>query len=96
MTQTAFRLKTRVLPGHRIEVVAPEIAEGVDIELIVLPPSTESSELQKTESADTLEALQNKVSFLDFVQTVAPGPRPFATWEAYEHALQEEKQAWER
>jgi len=37
-----------------------------------------------------------RVSFLDFVQTVAPGPRPFATWEAYEHALQEEKQAWDR
>ena len=85
MTQTALRLKTKVLPGHRIEVVAPELKEGQDIELIVLSPD-----------GGSLSEPQERVSLLDFVKTVTPGPRPFDTWEEYERALQEEKDAWER
>ncbi len=85
VTQTTIRLKTKVLPGHRIEVVAPELEEGQDIELIVLP----DVEVSSTEP-------EERVSLLDFVKTVTPGPRPFATWREYERALQEEKEAWKR
>ena len=33
MSQTAIRLKTRVLPGHRIEVTAPELCNSVVSEI---------------------------------------------------------------
>lgn len=32
MVQTAIRLTTKVLPGKRIEVTAPELVEGDDVE----------------------------------------------------------------
>lgn len=38
---TALRLNTTVLPGHRIEVVAPELPEGAQVELIVTDSSVE-------------------------------------------------------
>ena len=38
---TALRLNTTVLPGHRIEVVAPELLEGARVELIVTDSSVE-------------------------------------------------------
>ena len=34
--QTAMRLQTTVLPGGRIEVTAPELPEGDQVELIIL------------------------------------------------------------
>ena len=39
--QTALRLTTTVLSGHRIEVVAPELPEGACVDLIVTNPSAE-------------------------------------------------------
>ncbi|MBI2301341.1 MAG: hypothetical protein HYU66_20730 [Armatimonadetes bacterium] len=35
----ALRLRTTVLPGHRVEFVAPELAEGGEVEVIVLVPA---------------------------------------------------------
>jgi hypothetical protein len=32
---TALHFNTTVLPGHRIEITAPELAEGTSVELIV-------------------------------------------------------------
>src|SRR5689334_21901434 len=34
--QTALRLQTTVLPGQRIEITAPELPEGGQVELIIL------------------------------------------------------------
>lgn len=39
--QTALRLTTTVLSGHRIEVTAPELPEGACVDLIVTDPSVE-------------------------------------------------------
>jgi hypothetical protein len=36
--QAALRVETTVLPGHRLEVSAPELPEGVKVEVIVLVP----------------------------------------------------------
>ncbi|HLK55323.1 MAG TPA: hypothetical protein VKU00_02085 [Chthonomonadaceae bacterium] len=38
---TTLRLNTTVLPGHRIEVTAPELPEGACVELIVTDPAVE-------------------------------------------------------
>jgi hypothetical protein len=36
--QTALRLETTILPGHRLEISAPELPEGARVEVIVLWP----------------------------------------------------------
>ena len=33
----ALRVTTRVLPGHRVEIVAPELTDGEAVEVVVTP-----------------------------------------------------------
>jgi len=43
--QTALRLNTTVLSGHRIEITAPELPEGADVEIVIaLPVGREQSD----------------------------------------------------
>ena len=79
--QPALRLETTVLPGHRLEVSAPELPEGVKVEVIVVLPE---------------QPEPRRVSMLEFLESLPPGPRAFPTWEEYEKHLREEKNAWER
>ena len=81
--QAALRLETTVLPGHRLEITAPELPEGARVEVIVLLPA-------KPEP--------RRISVLEFLESLPPGPSPraFPTWEEYERHLQEEKDSWDR
>ncbi len=79
--QTTLRVQTIVLPGHRLEVSAPELPEGAKVEVIVVLP----------------EDLQPRFrSALEFLQSLPPGPRAFKSWDEYERHLQEERNSWER
>jgi hypothetical protein len=79
--QPALRLETTVLPGHRLEITAPELPDGARVEAIVV-----LLEKPKPEFGSVLE----------FLESLPPGPRAFPTWEEYEQHLREEKDAWER
>lgn len=79
--QSTLRMETTVLPGHRLELTAPELPEGAKVEVIVVLPS--SSEPQFA-------------SALEFLQSLPPGPRAFKTWDEYEQHLREERNSWER
>ena len=79
--QSALRLETTVLPGHRLEVSAPELPEGVKVEVIVVLPDKPEPRFR---------------SALGFLESLPPGPRAFPTWEEYEQHLREEKNAWDR
>lgn len=79
--QAALRLETTILPGHRLEVSAPELPEGAKVEVIVLLP-----EMPKPKFGSALE----------FLESLPPGPRAFKTWEEYERHLQEERDSWDR
>jgi hypothetical protein len=81
LMQAAIRLETTVLPGHRLEITAPELPEGARVEVIVVLPAQSTSSFG---------------SALDFLESLPPGPRAFKTWEEYERHLQEERNAWER
>jgi hypothetical protein len=81
--QSALRLETTVLPGHRLEVSAPELPDGATVEVIVLLP--EKPEPRRTSMIEFLQSLPS-----------SPSPRAFKTWEEYEQFLREEKDAWER
>lgn len=42
--QAALRLETTVLPGHRLEITAPELPEGARVEVIVVLPAQPASD----------------------------------------------------
>jgi hypothetical protein len=79
--QTALRLETTVLPGNRLEISDPGLPEGVQVEVIVVLPE---------------KPKPPRISMLEFVESLPPGPRAFPTWEEYERHLREEKNAWDR
>ena len=79
--QSALRMETTVLPGHRLEVTARELPEGVKVELIVVLP-------EKPAPA--------RRSMLEFLATLPPGPLLFNTPEDANRYIQEERDSWER
>ena len=76
-----LRIETTVLPGHRIEISAPELPEGAKVEVTVVVP-----EQRKTPFPSALE----------FLESLPPGPRAFKTWDEYEQHLREERNSWDR
>ena len=80
--QTALRTETTVLPGNRVEISAPELPVGAKVEVIVVLPQP--------------AAPAPKMSMIELLKSLPPGPRAFDTWEEYERFLQEEKNSWER
>ena len=78
--QTALRLETTVLPGHRIEVIARQLPEGAKVELIVVLP-------EKPAPA--------RRPMLEFLATLPPGPLLFKTPQEVTRYLQEERDSWE-
>ena len=79
--QPTVRLKTTILPGHRLELSAPELPDGAKVEVIVLLPDN---------------SIPQFGSALEFLESLPPGPRAFKTWEEYEQHLREERNSWER
>ena len=77
---TTLRLETTVLPGHRVEVIAPELPEGMPVEVIVVPS----------------RAATQRQSMLEFLKTLPPGPLVFKTPKEVDEYLQEERNAWDR
>ena len=79
--QTALRLETTVLSGHRLEIIAPELPEGAKVEVIVVLPE---------------KPQPRRMSMLEFLATLPPGPLLFKTPAEANRSLQEERDSWER
>jgi hypothetical protein len=79
--RTALHLETTIRPGHRLELTSPDLPEGARVEVTVVVLE---------------EPKPRRLSMLEFLETLPPGPRAFKTWEEYEKHLREEKDAWER
>lgn len=79
--QAALLLKTTFLPGHRLEVAAPELPEGAKVEVIIVLPEKLPSHC---------------ISVVEFLESLPPGPRAFKTWEEYELHLRKERDSWDR
>lgn len=84
--QTALKVTTHVLPGHRLEIIAPELTEGRAVEVFVVMP--EPDRLAVPETA--------RMSLLEFLDSLPPGPRSASTWEEIERNLQEDRDSWDR
>ena len=79
--QTALRLETTILPGHRLELSAPELPEGFKVEVIVVLPATPPP---------------RRRSMLEFLATLPPGPLLLKTPEDAKRYIQEERDSWDR
>jgi hypothetical protein len=79
--QAALRLEATVLPGHRLEITAAELPEGATVEVIVVLPR---------------EVKPRRLSTLEFLATLPPGPLLFKTPDEANRYLQEERDSWER
>jgi len=79
--QSALRIETTILPGHRLEISDPQLPDGARVEVIVVLPEKSKPQFS---------------SALEFLESLPPGPRAFKTWEEYEQHLQEERDSWDR
>ena len=79
--QTTVHIKTTVLPGSRVEFSAPELPEGARVEVtVVVPP----------------QPVAARMSMIDFLNTLPPGPLVFKTPAEADEYLQEERNSWDR
>lgn len=80
MPGAALHVKTRVLPGQRVEIATPGLAEGerVDVFLVVERPAGS----QPRSALDVIKSLQ--------------GHRSFSSAEEVDRYLDEERNAWDR
>ncbi len=71
----------RVQPGHRVEVVVPELAEGELVDVVIEPCGRPTVQHE---------------SVLAFIDSLPDGPRAFPTWDEYEQHLRQERDSWDR
>lgn len=80
MSET-IHVKTRVLPGSRVEFSSNLLHEGQDGDVYVVPSSIQIG------SVDSL---------VEFLSRLPEGPRSTDTWEEVERQLREERDSWDR
>ena len=79
---TEFRLETTVLPGNRVEFIAPQLPEGARVEVTVTVPQQPVPPRRR--------------SMIEFLETLPPGPLVFKTPAEVDLYLQEERDSWDR
>ena len=83
--QAALKLNTTVLFGNRIEISTPELPEGTNVELIVLPELSEPHPENICKFKDVIE----------FLDSLTPVQRTPEEWAEVERAFQEERASWD-
>jgi len=78
---SVVRQRVQVMPGHRVELVAPELNDGEWVEVVI--------------RADA-DLPAQKTNVLAFIDSLPGGPRAAADWDAYERLLQQERESWEQ
>jgi hypothetical protein len=79
--RTAFHVTARVQSGNKIEITAPELREGQDVDVFLVPRPSESLPRR---------------SVLELLDSLPPGPRSAPTWDEIERRFQEGRDSWDR
>ena len=82
--QAAYCTTTTVLPGNRIEISAPELTEGQEVQVIVVSKAEITGQRKRTGP-----------SALDIIEGYK-GPGVFASAEDVDRHINEERDSWER
>jgi hypothetical protein len=85
MVQTAIRMKTRVLPGKRIEVTAPELPDEGDVELVIYLPETVPA---------PQETPRKFANVMEYIESLTPIQRTPEEWKEVEREFHEERNSW--
>ena len=75
------RQRVQVMPGHRVELVAPELNDGEWVDVVV--------------RADA-DLPARRANVLAFIDSLPAGPRAVADWDAYDRLLQQERESREQ
>jgi hypothetical protein len=67
--------------GNRIEISAPELKEGQEVDVYFVPRAPEAP---------------SRRSVLEFLDSLPAGPRSAPTWDEVDRRFQEERDAWDR
>ena len=86
MTQTAIRIRTRVLPGKRIEFTAPKLPDDGEVGLIVMMDRQDVADPPRRRCRDVAELLRS----------LPPIERTAEEWAAVEREIEEDRNAWNR
>jgi hypothetical protein len=79
--RTALHVTARVQSGNKIEIVAPELREGQDVDVFLLPRPSETPPRR---------------SVLQLLDSLPAGPRSAPTWDEIERKFQEGRDSWDR
>ena len=77
----ALHITARVQSGSKIEISAPGLEEGQEVDVYLVPRPSEAP---------------SRPSLLEFLDSLPSGPRSAATWDEVERRFQEERDAWDR
>ena len=77
----AYHTTATVLPGHRIEITAPELPEGQHVQVVVI--------------SAPVPAPKTGPSALDIIESLK-GHRLFQTPEEVDQYINEERNSWDR
>lgn len=76
----ALHLQVTVRSGKKIEITAEELQEGETVDVFLVLPN---------------RAVGSAGSIIDYLDSLPPGPRSFATWEEVEQSFQNERDSWD-
>ncbi|MDQ2801144.1 MAG: hypothetical protein M3Y41_00080 [Pseudomonadota bacterium] len=79
--QTALRLTARVQAGHRLEIIAPEVAEGEEVSILVTQATPHAPDPLPPTPPEARAALARRLLETGAISTIptgrsAPPPRP--------------------
>ncbi len=77
----ALHTTARVQSGNKIEITAPELKEGQDVDIFLIPRPSPTHRHR---------------SVLEFLDSLPAGPRSAPTWDGIERQFKEERDAWDR
>ena len=78
--ESAMHIKTKVLPGRRIEVTSESLVEGEQVEVIIVLPAKSRRRRRKV---------------LDILEATSP-PQVFKTPDDVDRYLEGERSSWDR
>jgi hypothetical protein len=82
LTPPPLRVKTRTLPGKRLEMTLPELEDGEEVEVIVL-------------RAESPSPPQQYANMMEFICSLTPIERTSEEWAEVERELQEDRNSWD-
>ena len=76
-----INMKTKVLPGHRIEVANPDLAVGEDVHVTIQSPNLAEQPVTQT--------------FLEWLRSLPPSRRTPEEWAQFDREFRAERDSWD-